>query len=96
LFFVTFYTHRGQSILARVEVHAALIEFADRAHREFGIAVGRYVILPDHIHLFVAGPDDFNFGKWVGTLKRVLGGAIATGRAQGPVWQRGFFDHLEK
>jgi putative transposase len=57
-------------------------------------AVGRYVILPDHIHLFVAGPDDFNLGKWVGTLKRVLGGAIATGRSQNPIWQRGFFDHL--
>ena len=78
LFFVTFCTYSRRSILARAEVHAAFIEFADRAHREFGIAVGRYVILPDHIHLFVAGPDDFNLGKWVGTLKRVLGGAIAT------------------
>jgi hypothetical protein len=52
------------------------------------------VIPPDQIHLFVAGPDDFNLGKWVGTLKRVLGGAIATGRSQNPIWQRGFFDHL--
>ncbi len=94
LFFVTFCTYSRRSILARAEVHAAFIEFADRAHREFGIAAGRYVILPDHIHLFVAGPDDFNLGKWVGTLKRVLGGAIATGRSHDPVWQRGFFDHL--
>jgi REP element-mobilizing transposase RayT len=75
LFFVTFCTHRRRSILARAEVHADLIE---------------YVIPPDHIHLFVAGPDDFNLGKWVGTLKRVLGGAIATGRSQNPIWQRGF------
>jgi len=46
------------------------------------------------MHLFVAGPDDFNLGKWIGTLKRVLSGAIATGVSQDPVWQRGFFDHL--
>jgi putative transposase len=78
----------------RGEVHAALIDFATRAHADFGIAVGRYVILPDHIHLFVAGPDDFNLGKWVGTLKRVLGRAIAMDRSQDPIWQRGFFDHL--
>jgi hypothetical protein len=32
-----------------------LIDFSTRAHGDFGIAVGRYVILPDHIHLFVAG-----------------------------------------
>ena len=56
--------------------------------------VGRYVILPDHIHLFVAGTDDFNLGKWVGTLKRFLGRAIATNKSQDPIWQRGFFDHL--
>src|SRR5437867_12127316 len=94
LFFVTFCTDSRRSILARAEVHAAFIEFADRAHREFGIAVGRYVILSDHIHLFVAGPDDFNLGKWVGTLKRVLGGGIATGRSHDPVWQLGFFDDV--
>jgi len=94
LFFVTCCTYRRRPILARGEVHAALIDFATRAHADFGIAVGRYVILPDHIHLFVAGPDDFNLGKWVGTLKRVLGRAIAMDRSQDPIWQRGFFDHL--
>src|SRR5947208_16519934 len=85
LFFVTFCTYSRRSILARAEVHAAFMEFADRPHREFGIAVGRYVILPDHIHLFVAGPDDFNLGKWVGTLKRVLRRPIATDSAHEPV-----------
>ena len=74
LFFVTCCTYRRRPILAHAEVHAALIDFANRAHGDFGITVGRYVILPDHIHLFVAGPDDFNLGKWIGTLKRVPAG----------------------
>jgi REP element-mobilizing transposase RayT len=63
LFFVTCCTYRRLPILAQAEVHAALINFANRADGDFGITVGRYVILPDHIHLFVAGPDDFKFGK---------------------------------
>jgi len=36
--------------------------------------------------LFVAAaPDDFNLGKWIGTLKRFLGRAIATNKSQDPV-----------
>ena len=94
LFFVTCCTYRRRRILAHADVHAALIDFAQRAHAEFGIAIGRYVILPDHLHLFVAGPDDFILAKWVGTLKRVLGKSIPTSTSQDPIWQRGFFDHL--
>ena len=29
-------------------MHNAFISFADHAQSQFGIAVGRYVILPDH------------------------------------------------
>jgi len=94
IFFVTCCTYRRRPILARPEVHAALIEFANRGHAEFGIAVGRYVILPDHFHLFVAGPDDFSLSEWVGTLKRVLGKSIPHDVSADSVWQRGFFDHL--
>ena len=94
MFFFTCCTYRRRPTLARAEIHAALIDFANRAHGDFGITVARCVILPDHIHLFVAGPDDFNLGKWVGTLKRFLGRAIATDKSQDPIWQRGFFDHL--
>jgi REP element-mobilizing transposase RayT len=94
LFFVTCCTYRRRPILANADVHAAFSAFANRAHAEFGIAIGRYVILPDHLHLFVAGPDDFILAKWVGTLKRVLGKSIPIGNSQDSIWQRGFFDHL--
>jgi len=39
-------------------VNDALVEFSIRAQAEHHIAVGRYVIMPDHLHLFVCGPDD--------------------------------------
>jgi len=64
-----------------------------RAQIDFGIAVGRYVILPDHLHLFVALPDDVRLGE-VGALKRVIARAAKTPDSSDPVWQRGFFDHL--
>ena len=56
-----------------------------------GIAVGRYVIMPDHIHFFVAGHYDFVLDQWIRALKRTLSKQIDTPR---PHWQTGFFDHM--
>ncbi len=70
------------------------MRFADRAATDFQIAVGRYVIMPDHLHLFVAGPQDFDLGKWVGVLKRTLEKALPATNSEDPFWQRGFFDHV--
>jgi hypothetical protein len=70
LYFVTFNTSKRESILARDEVHEAFCMFCTRA-QEHDVAVGRYVIMPDHIHLFVA------FNRWDG-LAQV--GSIAAQR----------------
>jgi REP element-mobilizing transposase RayT len=58
LYFVTFNTHRRQKLLANAQVHAALIRFAHEGEVR-GIGLGRYVIMPDHVHVFVHG--DMNF-----------------------------------
>ena len=87
-------------MLATDAIHDAFIDFAQRADRDHGIAVGRYVIMPDHIHLFVCGPPDFELGRWMGMLKQCLEKAAAAPtspagrRLQKPLWQRGFFDHV--
>ena len=52
------------------------------------------MILPDHLHFFVALPDDVKLGVWIGTLKRVLARAVEAAGSSDPIWQRGFFDHL--
>jgi putative transposase len=59
LYFITCCSFQRQSVLANEPIIASFNEFAERAYSESGIAVGRYVIMPDHIHLFVCGPDDF-------------------------------------
>jgi REP element-mobilizing transposase RayT len=80
--------------LARDDVHAAFIVFGNRAERAFNFAVGRYVIMPDHVHLFVRGNSNFILGRWVGQLKQALAKAAGLSRAKTQIWQEGFFDHL--
>src|SRR5437764_14928709 len=83
------YTQR-RKLLANGQVHSRLIEFAKLGEQR-GIALGRYVIMPDHIHLFVRGGIDFVLIQWARMLKRSLSKAIS---APLPHWQKGFFDHL--
>ncbi len=87
VFFITIYTINRLPLLANDIVHTALREFAERGHRERNIAVGRYVLMPDHLHLFVCGPTEFDLSQWVRMLKRKL-------IPEPNRWQRGFFDHL--
>jgi REP element-mobilizing transposase RayT len=90
LYFVTFNTHKRQKLLANAHVHEALIRFAHEGELR-GVGLGRYVIMPDHVHLFVRGNLDFVLRQWVRMLKRVLSNAISS---VPPHWQQGFFDHL--
>lgn len=94
LYFVTFCTHARTPCLARDEIHAAFVLFVEKAEHDFGIAVGRYVIMPDPVHLFVRGGPNFVLGRWVGMLKQSLGKAITLSPRTIQIWQEGFFDHV--
>jgi putative transposase len=90
LYFVTFNVHDRRRLLANARVHRQFVDFA-KAGLARGIAVGRYVIMPDHIHLFVCGTIDFSLVQWIRLLKRTLSTVLS---AAPPHWQKGFFDHL--
>lgn len=94
LYFVTFCTARRRQLLANPQVHEVFRVFTERGHRERGVAVGRYILMPDHVHLFVAGNEAFDLAQWVRMLKMTLGKAIAKQGHEPEFWQRGFFDHL--
>ena len=94
IFFLTFCTYRRRRLLAVGAVNDSFSRFAERAYATHNIAVGRYVIMPDHIHLFVTGPDDFDLGRWIGALKQCLAKSIVRKNTAAPLWQRGFFDHV--
>jgi putative transposase len=94
LYFVTFCTHERQRFLAKDELHTAFVLFAKRAECNSNVAVGRYVIMPDHVHLFVRGDYNFRLGQWIGALKQALAKAATLSRAEGQIWEEGFFDHV--
>ncbi len=94
-YFVTFNTHERKPILANASVFHALLGFAEKGHAQHAIAVGRFVIMPDHIHLFVAFPaDGLQLTGWTKALKSVLGKALLQTGVRKPHWQEGFFDHV--
>ena len=93
VYFVTFCTYRRRLLLASDRTHVAFVEFGRRASN-FNIAVGRYVLMPDHVHLFVSGDEGFVLGRWVGELKQALARANSWSKSSGQLWQEGFFDHV--
>ena len=91
VWFITANTALRQRWLADEAVHAALLRFAVRGLDAGRAALGRYVLLPDHVHLFVRLSREELLGEWVKAFKAVLSRASG---AAGAGWQPGFFDHL--
>ena len=94
VYFVTICAANRQPLFATAAVHSAWQEFAECGQRESAIAVGRYVLMPDHIHLFVCGPVGFDLAQWVRMFKVVVGKRLKESGPTGAIWQRGFFDPL--
>lgn len=93
-YFVTFNTYRRLPILTERTLHDAFRNYCFRA-QEYDVAVGRYVIMPDHVHLFVAFPiTEMELSRWVQMLRNVLGKKLMRLGVQKPHWQEGFFDHV--
>ncbi len=93
IYFVTFTTYNRRPWLSQPSIHAAFLIFIRRAWEEHRVAIGQYVIMPDHLHLLVSGGADFKLGGWVKLLKQMLGKA-AEPQPRSRLWQEGFFDHL--
>jgi len=90
LFFVTFCTRSRKRIPSLGCARDALEKYGRLGIEQFNIGPGRYVIMPDHVHLFVRGGRDFALSSWVGGLKRAMCVALKSPR----LWQPGFFDHI--
>jgi putative transposase len=86
VYFVTCCTLHRSALLANESTHKKFREYCQTA-LEHNMAVGRYVIMPDHIHLFVCGGREFNLGLWMRASKRAL-------ISRDGIWQPRFFDHV--
>jgi putative transposase len=94
LYFITAGTHKRRRLLNQRAVHKSLIAFFEKAAGR-GVFVGRYVLMPDHLHCFVAiAPGGVKLSRWVQILKVTLAKTLREQGQAGPFWQKGFFDHV--
>ena len=103
IYFITTCTYRRDAILANDRVAEILIAEWQSARERHGWAVGRYVIMPDHVHFFCAPEYDAKtLPEFVGAWKRWTSRRVhaldqpgtASPATARPVWQREFFDHV--
>jgi putative transposase len=88
--FVTVCTKDRRPLLGSAEAHRAIVDAWKVADRS---KVGRYVILPDHVHFFCAPVQvraDY-LKPWVRYWKSLTTRSMAS-VAEGELWQRDFWD----
>ncbi len=94
VYFVTLCTFDRKMILNRPTSHSVFVCFCDAATGQ-GVYVGRYVLMPDHIHLFVSSTmEGMDLSAWIKSLKNTLSKSWRASAVAAPHWQKGFFDHL--
>jgi putative transposase len=102
IYFVTICTKNRQKILAEKSVAGILTEEWRLAHDRSGWVVGRYVIMPDHVHFFCRpelGAKTLSqfVGAWKTWTSRRIHELLKpqpAAAATTALWQREFFDHL--
>jgi REP element-mobilizing transposase RayT len=96
IYFLTACTEGRVDRLANDGFHSLAVEVWRTCERLYGWVIGRYVIMPDHVHFFAAD------ARGVRTLSHFVGKwkewtAKQSARRMGfpmPLWQPEFFDHL--
>jgi len=94
VFFITTCTLYRRPMLNRPTVHESFKAFALRSP-EYRVLVGRYVLMPDHLHLFAQfGRESVSIGIWMKSLKNALSKVLKTATFKPPHWEKEYFDHL--
>jgi putative transposase len=90
IIFVTVCTEKRKHILAREDVHQLLLSVWQAADTW---SVGRYVLMPDHVHLFCTPSrvEPVPLAKWVHFWKSHVSSRWPR-PAEQPLWQKSFWD----
>ena len=94
--FLTVCTAKRVRVLDNVDAHSILSTIWHESRERDGWWVGRYVIMPDHVHLF-AMPDGNpeSLSEWVAMWKSIsVRQVVRKTRASPPIWQRDYFDRF--
>ena len=94
IYFVTACTQNRRDILATPAIHETFLRFGQEGPSH-GAWIGAYVIMPDHLHLFVATDDEqIAISVWMKSLKNTISKMLRKNGVAPPHWQKTFFDHL--
>jgi putative transposase len=90
IIFLTVCTKAKRKLLARDEAVQVILDSWREAHQWL---VGRYVVLPDHIHLFCTpcSDDGASLTRWIQYWKAIVSRNWPW-PAERPIWQRDFWD----
>jgi REP element-mobilizing transposase RayT len=96
IYFLTVSTHLRRPILTQAAIPDVLVDSWRASPEINGWSVGRYVVMPDHVHFFAQPtPDGKTLSDFLRDWKRWTGGRIGQAlRLEPPLWQREFFDHI--
>jgi REP element-mobilizing transposase RayT len=96
IFFITVCVRHRQKALSDTKVADILIRAWKDALDIHGWAIGRYVIMPDHLHFFAAQSSEHSkdLSGFVGGWKYHTQARIRKEVLSSFAWQKEFFDHL--
>ncbi len=94
VFFVTACTAKRKQLLATDDTHEAFLSFCSRSPDLAQVWVGRYILMPDHLHAFVSAEGSQSLSRWTASLKKFMSSRWRQDGLEGPFWQKGFFDHV--
>jgi putative transposase len=94
--FLTVCTAGRHHLLANADTHNSLRAIWEKSSINYGWFVGRYVLMPDHVHLFArAALDAKSLARWVQAWKSLSARLIARSSDRDPpIWQRDYFDRF--
>jgi REP element-mobilizing transposase RayT len=97
IYFVTFCTANRHKILNNEQAFQIVRQELAGAEKRHGWRVGRFVVMPDHVHLFCspAAEGCRDLSTFVGQIKQWSSRRLMSVMGlKSPVWQANFFDHL--
>jgi REP element-mobilizing transposase RayT len=96
LVFLTACTRDRSALLAQPSAYDALVSVWSQSADRQGWVVGRFVIMPDHVHLFARPqPNSVTLGKWIKAWKCLSARALSrTAGRTSALWQTDYFDHF--
>ncbi|HMO05546.1 MAG TPA: transposase [Kiritimatiellia bacterium] len=98
IYFITTCTHQRRAILNNDVVASILAKEWTSARERHGWLIGRFVIMPDHVHFFCTESSQASaktLNQFMQAWKQWTAKAVIAAKASGsPVWQPQFFDHV--